>query len=174
MKRLFILRHAKSSWGDHSLADFDRPLAERGERDAPRMGRAFQNLKVQASDLKEQGASLDRLFSSPAKRARQTAKRFSKAAEIAVETEFDDRIYGASSSELKSIVRKLPSEADNVMIVGHNPGFEDLVSRLTGQSRHMPTCALACIEFKGEWSDVEDGSGKVLLFMIPKELDEKD
>lgn len=163
MKTLLLLRHAKSSWDDSSLRDFDRPLAPRGERDAPRMGKA----------LKKRGPLPDVVISSPAQRARQTVEAFVAAAKLEAGPQFDERIYEASSAELMKLVRGLPDSASCILLVGHNPGFEDLVSRLTGKSQRMPTAALACIEFKVEkWEDVEDGEGKLAWLLTPKELDD--
>ncbi|HXG68351.1 MAG TPA: histidine phosphatase family protein [Blastocatellia bacterium] len=163
MKTLLLLRHAKSSWDDSSLRDFDRPLAPRGERDAPRMGKA----------LKKRGPLPDVVISSPAQRARQTVEAFVAAAKLEASPQFDERIYEASSAELMKLVRGLPDSASCILLVGHNPGFEDLVSRLTGKSQRMPTAALACIEFKVEkWEDVEDGEGKLAWLLTPKELDD--
>ena len=164
MKTLLLLRHAKSSWGDSSLADFDRPLAPRGVNDAPRMGRA----------LKERGIVPDRIISSPAMRATQTIKAFVKAAGLSITPEFNEDIYGASTAELMKVVRRIPDSSSCVLLVGHNPGFEELLSRLTGEGESMPTAALACVEFRVEsWSDVEDGEGKLALFLTPRLLKEE-
>jgi phosphohistidine phosphatase len=161
MKTLLLLRHAKSSWGDSSLADFDRPLAHRGVNDAPRMGRA----------LKERGIVPDRIISSPAVRAVQTIQAVVKAAGLGVAPEFDEDIYGASSAELMRVVRRISDSSSCALLVGHNPGFEELLSRLTGARHSLPTAALAGVEFQIEsWSDVEDGDGKLAWFMTPKLL----
>src|SRR5215213_10317752 len=116
MKTLLLMRHAKSDWADESLRDFDRRLAERGERDAPRMAKA----------LKERGPLPEVIISSPAARARQTARAVIQAGGLAARLELDGAIYEASTSELMSLVRKI-SDADTcAMLVGHNPGFEGL------------------------------------------------
>lgn len=163
MKTLLLLRHAKSDWDDSSLRDFDRPLAARGERDAPRMGKA----------LRKSGASPDFIVSSPAARAKATVEDVIKAARLSVKPSFDEAVYGASSAELMKIVRRLPDKSTCTMLVGHNPGFEDLLSRLTGSHKHMPTAALACIEFDiDQWNDVDDGKGKLGWLLTPKQLDE--
>src|SRR5262245_28346150 len=140
MKTLLLLRHAKSSWDDSSLRDFDRPLSARGERDAPRIGKA----------LRKQGAIPDLIISSPAARAKATIKAATKAARLDVAPQFDEAIYGASSAELMRAIRRLSDTAHCVMLVGHNPGFEDLLARLTGSHERMPTAALACIQFEVE------------------------
>ena len=162
MKTLLLLRHAKSSWDDSSLPDFDRPLASRGRRDAPRVGAA----------LRQSGVIPDIVWSSPAVRARQTIEAVSRAAGLEA-VEFKDDIYAASSAELIKIVRSLPDASARAMLVGHNPGFEDLVNRLAASTDEtMPTCALACIEFQiDSWKDVEDGAGRLLWLLRPKELE---
>jgi phosphohistidine phosphatase len=161
VKTLLLLRHAKSDWGDSSLRDFDRPLADRGKRDAPRMGRA----------LKDRGPVPDLIVSSPAARAKATAEAAIKSGGFSASLQFDEGIYGASTSELMRIVRHLPDESSSVLMVGHNPGFEELVYRLSGAHERMTTAALAAIEFPVErWEDVEDGQGKLLWFLTPKQL----
>lgn len=161
MRTLLLLRHAKSSWDNSSLPDFDRPLAERGERDAPRIGK----------ELAQRGPLPDLVVSSTALRAVQTANAATKAAGYTGQLNFDEQIYGASSAELIKIVRKLPDDHSKIMLVGHNPGFEDLLSRLIDERQSMSTCNLACIEFSvSKWSDVEDGQGKLRFLLKPREL----
>ncbi len=167
MKTLLLLRHAKSSWDHPSMRDFDRPLADRGKRDAPRMGRA----------LKERGpAAPDLIISSPAARARETVEAVIQSASLTAPLRFDESIYDASLAELMRLVRGLPDNISCVLMVGHNPGFAGLVNRLTGASERMPTAALASIEFQVDhWADVEDGQGKLLSVLIPRQLhDEAD
>ena len=162
MRRLILLRHAKSDWGDSSLRDFDRPLSSRGQRDAPRIGKA----------LLKRGVTPDYIVSSPAARARATVQAVKKAAELIEEINFDETIYGASSAELLKLIRRLPAERAFVLMVGHNPGFEDLVGRPVGAHHRMPTAALACIELAlNHWTDVEDRKGHLLWLITPKQLD---
>ena len=161
MKTLLLLRHAKSSWDDASITDFDRPLARRGLRDAPRMGRA----------LGERGRAPDLVISSPAARARQTVELFLQASGHVIAPQFDGRIYGASPAELMQIIRALPDSAGCVLLAGHNPGFEYLASSLTAKHVQMPTAALACIELPAEkWEELEDGQGRLAWHLIPKQL----
>ncbi len=161
MKTLLLLRHAKSDWGDETLRDFDRPLSQRGERDAPRIGRA----------LAERGVLPDLVVSSPANRARTTAAAVVEAAGLELEPRFEGGIYEASPGELMQIIRKLPDQSGCAMLVGHNPGFENTLARLTGQHERMPTAALACITFQVDrWEDVEDDQGKLLWLITPKTL----
>ncbi|HSE38238.1 MAG TPA: histidine phosphatase family protein [Blastocatellia bacterium] len=163
MKTLLLLRHAKSDWDDSSLRDFDRPLAARGKRDAPRIGKA----------LRKRGILPDLIISSPAARAKATIEAVTRAAKMNLEIRFDEVVYGASSPELISLIRGLPDKTSCLLLVGHNPGFEDLVGRLSGTHELMPTAALACIEFQiDRWEDVNDGDGKLLWLLTPKRLGE--
>jgi len=161
MKTLLLLRHAKSSWDDSSLRDFERPLAGRGKRDAPRIGKAFR----------KRGPLPDLIVSSPAARAKATVEAVIKAAKLVIEAQFDEALYGASSAELMKLIRRLPDNSSCAMLVGHNPGFEDLLGRLSGSRERMPTAALACIEFQiDNWDGIEDGKGKLAWLLTPKQL----
>ena len=164
MKTLLLLRHAKSDWDDQSLSDFDRPLAARGKRDAPRIGKALRN----------RGRLPDVIVSSPAARAKATIEAVVDAAKLILEIRFDGVVYGASSPELIKLIRGLPDGTSCALLVGHNPGFEDLVGRLSGARERMPTAALACIEFRlDRWEDVNDGEGKLAWLLTPKQLGDK-
>jgi phosphohistidine phosphatase len=164
MKTLMLLRHAKSDWDDPSLKDFDRPLATRGERDAPRIGKT----------LGKRGPAPDLIISSPAARARATIEAVISAANLDCEIRFDESVYGASSPELMKLIRRLPDGSSSVLLVGHNPGFEDLVGRLSGSRERMPTAALACIVFQiDHWEDVNDEAGKLAWLLTPKQLIDK-
>jgi phosphohistidine phosphatase len=156
-----MLRHAKSDWDDRSLRDFDRPLADRGKRDAPRIGKA----------LKKHGPIPELIISSPAARARQTIEAVVKSAGLDSAPQFNESIYGAEPADLLKLVRRLPDTSTCVLLVGHNPTFEQTVTRLTGVQQHMATAALASIEFQiARWEDVDDGQGKLVWFVTPKEL----
>ena len=161
MKILLLLRHAKSSWDDSTLRDFDRPLAARGNRDAPRMGRV----------LKERGEVPDFIMCSPAARAVQTLHAVVAAAGISVKPQFDEAIYGATSAELMSLVRRIPDSIHRTLVTGHNPGLEDLLSRLIGRHERMPTAAMACLELVVDsWADIEDGAASLKWMLTPKQL----
>src|SRR5262245_57005344 len=114
MKTLLLLRHAKSSWDSPAARDYDRPLAPRGERDAPRIGKALRDADI----------DLDLVVSSPAVRARQTAELVLKAARYEGAVQFEEAIYEAAVTALMDVVRDLPDTAETAMLVGHNPGFE--------------------------------------------------
>jgi phosphohistidine phosphatase len=165
MKTLLLLRHAKSSWDNASLRDFERPLAKRGKRDAPRMGEELK-LRMPLPDI---------IISSPATRARETAEAVVQSSGIRSRLEFNESIYGASSAELITLIRQLPDSVNCALMVGHNPGFEELVTRLTATDAAMPTAALACIEFQiDHWNDLEDGAGKLIWLLTPKKLKGED
>lgn len=161
MKKLFLLRHAKSSWEDHGLSDFERPLNERGLTAAPFMGETMRSRELLP----------DVIIASPAKRAKQTAELVRSAALIDSELLFDGRIYAASTSELLEVVLELENDFNIAMMVGHNPGFENLVRVLTGEFEIMPTAALALIDLQIEqWRDIAPGSGNLQSVLRPKEL----
>ncbi|HYE16674.1 MAG TPA: histidine phosphatase family protein [Pyrinomonadaceae bacterium] len=164
MKRLLLLRHAKSSWGDPSLADFDRPLNERGLRAAPLMGRHMLERKLRPGLV----------LSSPAERARRTAELVVEAARITAPLRFDERIYEATPARLVEVVSQSDESADEVLVVGHNPGTEELIELLTGESRRVPTAALARIRLDIEkWSELRpERSGRLEWLVRPKDLEE--
>ena len=146
MKTLYLIRHAKSSKDDPNLSDRDRPLADRGRRDAPTMGK-----RLAQRDVKP-----DLLVSSPALRALTTAQLM--ADEIGYAREkivVDDHLYGSSADVLLALVRALDRKADRVMLFGHNPEFTELAHRLSSDIADMPTCAIAEFRFDTKkWSDV--------------------
>ena len=141
-RTLILLRHAKSDWsGDE--ADIDRPLADRGRRQAPRAGR-WLDANVEAIDL---------AVVSPALRARSTWDLVAAELDTPPETRIDDRVYAASDRELLAVVRELPDDVATAVLVAHNPGIEELASSLTGEWTPMPTSALAVITLPGAWSE---------------------
>ena len=163
MKTLYLLRHAKSSWKDETLRDFDRPLKGRGRRAAERIGEVLAEEKLKSPLV----------ISSPAVRARETTGLVLESAGLKVEPRFEERIYEADVRTLFALVRSIPDSSIVALMVGHNPGFENLLEYLTGDSRHMPTAALAKIEFDTDsWSEVSEESGRLELFVTPRELDE--
>jgi len=153
-KILYIARHAKSSWDDMSLSDFERPLNKRGKRDVPFM----------ANLLKEKGIKPDLILSSPAKRAKKTAEHYYEA--LGGKLKYDDRIYEASLMSLIYLVQEAFEEVDSVMIVGHNPGLTALNDRLSNKSIYnIPTAAIVSIAFEEE---ISAHKGKQLFFEYPK------
>jgi phosphohistidine phosphatase len=156
MKILTLFRHAKTERDSTTGRDFDRQLNERGEQDSPRIGEEIRRL----------GLEYDLVLSSPARRAAQTAQLAGLA------PQYDERIYDASAGDLLAIVQETDDVTGRLMMVGHNPGFERLASRLIGEDLEMPTGSLAEIELPIEaWSDAGDGRGRLIRFLKPKELD---
>jgi len=161
MRNLYLLRHAKSSWKDTSLADFERPLKGRGREAAEQIGVFLASKKVNISAL----------IVSPAVRTRQTIDIVLRQVALGVEPRFDQRIYEASLSTLVQVVSEIEDDRQTAMLVGHNPGMEELLAFLTRESRHMPTCALARIALdSASWKDVGRGMGKLEWFVTPKDL----
>ena len=167
MKTLLLLRHAKSSWDAPVSSDFDRPLAPRGERDAPRIGKA----------LRDSGLVVDYVVASPAVRAHRTAELVIQAAKIKAPFASDEAIYEAPVAKLLGVVRAIPDEAETALVVGHNPGFEDLVGVLCGRRGspfrvRVPTAALACVELDAEvWREAEAGGATLQWMLVPRLLD---
>ncbi|PYS98615.1 MAG: phosphohistidine phosphatase [Acidobacteria bacterium] len=160
MKTLYVLRHAKSSWDEAGLSDFDRPLNKRGTTTAPFMG------ETMASN----GFEPDVIVSSPAVRARETSQLVKEAARMTVDIIFDERIYEASARTLQLVASSIDDRFESAMIVGHNPGMEGLIRLLTGKSEEMPTAALAIIDLDIEhWNEIDSGLGELRRIIRPKE-----
>lgn len=170
MRSLTILRHAKSSWADPSLADFDRPLATRGEKAAPLMG-AF---------LAEHGLVPDLILCSSSQRTRQTLDLALTALSTRPETIFEDNLYHATVPALLRAIQGAPDAVQHLMVIGHNPGLQSLLLELTGSgsaegrkgiAHKFPTCAIAVLTFEVvHWSDVQAGSGNLNIFITPRQL----
>lgn len=161
MKTLYILRHAKSDWSNAALSDFERPLNERGRKAAPLMGKAMKkrNFKPQT------------IVSSPAVRARQTAEAVKAAAQIESEIKFDSRIYEAHPQTLLEVVSEIDDANDSALIVGHNPGFENLVRILTDKIEPLPTAALAVVNLEiDSWNQIFSPAGTLRDLLRPKEI----
>jgi phosphohistidine phosphatase len=161
MKKLYLVRHAKSSWDDPSLDDIDRPLNNRGKKDAPEMGER----------LKKQQIFPDLLISSPGKRARSTAKKIAKMIgyppkDILIE----DALYHGNDDMLIEIVRDLPNSVKSAMLFGHNPGFTSFANQLCNINIYnIPTAGIVAIDFQTDnWKDVEHGKGELVFFDYPK------
>lgn len=160
MKTLYILRHAKSSWDTPALADFDRPLNARGLKAAAFMGEFIH----------QNGFLPDVVCASPALRARETASLIHDNAGLTAAVMFDERIYEASAQTLRIVVAGLPDNAASAMIIGHNPGLEQIVRFLTGRIESMPTAALAVIDLDiAAWQDVSEKCGALRVLIRPKQ-----
>jgi phosphohistidine phosphatase len=143
------------------LEDVDRPLNDRGIRATEVIG----------NYLREQKIVPDLIISSPATRARQTADLVLKAARLKLNPRFDERIYEASVHRLLEVVSQIEDTANTAMLIGHNPGFEELLESLTGEQQRVPTAALICIELNVEkWNKVRAGVGNVKWMVTPKKL----
>lgn len=163
MKTIHLLRHAKSSWDDDSLPDRERPLASRGIQDCARMGR----------HILETGCGFRNVFASPARRAWTTIKLVSEGLTgIDVHWKLDEELYTFGSSCLLHWLAGLDDRLDEVMMVGHNPGFTDLCNRLGDRHvTNIPTCGYARLAGDvSSWRDVAGGGFKLVSLLIPKEL----
>ena len=161
MKYLYIVRHAKSSWDDLSLGDAERPLSERGTRDAPRM----------AKRTKEKEVAIDRMISSPALRALSTCRIFSEVLKYPEENILIEKsLYHASEDGMLEVVHGLDDTLDTVMLFGHNPGLTDFVNSLTNEKIfNVPTSGVVACSFDVDsWKDIDWGSGKLMYFDYPK------
>jgi len=171
MKTVTLFRHAKSGDKDNpNIDDFDRPLNDRGLKAAPKMGAA----------LRDRGVCPDLILCSPSVRTRQTLKLAAAAAwDNPPEERFEKKIYEASERTLLKLLRESPGDVDHVMLVGHNPGLQDLAVTLAqpgSAERHalkekLPTAAIVSFNFDADaWSDLEPGTGRVRLFITPNTL----
>ena len=162
MKTPFLVRHAKSSWEHFGLSDFDRPLNDRGNEDAPTMGKYLRSLDIKP----------DLILSSPAKRAITTANIIAKEIAYTKAIQTDQGIYHAGVGELLLILNELDNIQNSIMMVGHNPGFTGFSNNLTGDFiDNMPTCSVCQIAFDlDNWSKVTFGSGRTIFFQYPKGL----
>ena len=160
-KRLVLIRHAKSSWTNPQLRDFDRPLNKRGKENAPEMGRRLAHRSLMP----------DRLISSPAKRAISTAEIIAQA--IGFPSDQISPIhqaYEAGAPELLSVLRKLDDGDEIVVLVGHNPALTDLINITCGYSLdNLPTCGVFCADFDiASWGQIDGHTGKLAFVDFPK------
>jgi phosphohistidine phosphatase len=161
MKKLLIIRHAKSSWEDFTVSDFDRPLNDRGKRDAPMM----------AERIAARNITPDFVLTSPAKRARKTADLFAKALHVPTENIAEiPALYEAGISAFYEAVAAAPVSASTIMLVSHNPGITAFVNDLSAiKVDDMPTCAVFAVSCNiTEWSDFHVAPKDYLFFDYPK------
>jgi phosphohistidine phosphatase len=162
MRSLTLVRHAKSSWDNAALADFDRPLNERGRRDAPVMAQRFAHSAETPLQL----------VASPAVRATSTALVFAEALNIPSDAiRFEPEIYEADVDTLMAVVRSLNDAIPNALLFGHNPGFTDFCNALARcDFKELPTCAVARIDLNiDRWQDVAPMCGRLAAYSFPKE-----
>jgi phosphohistidine phosphatase len=167
LRRLYLLRHAKSSWDDPGLADHDRPLAPRGRRAA----------KLVARHLRDEGTVPMLVLCSSARRAQETLERIAPAFGDGARVEVEDELYGASDDELLERLRKVPDTIESVMLIGHNPAIQELALHLGGPGpereaveRKYSTGALATLTFEGGWRQLEPGRARLRAFVRPRDL----
>lgn len=161
MKTLYIIRHAKSSWDSSSKSDFDRPLNQRGKRDAPLMG----------SVLKHRGILPDLILSSPSKRAKKTALII--AEQIGYKEDdilFDENLYLASLDEILEIIQHVDSDIKTLFVVAHNPGMTDFVNHFCKEKiSNLPTTGVFSMEFDvSDWKSIKSESAQNCFFDYPK------
>lgn len=170
MKQLLLLRHAKSSWDDPALADFDRPLAARGLKAAPQMGR----------ELARRDWLPDLALVSPALRTRETWRLVSAELPARVPVEFAAALFEATAGDMLAEVRQAIASAGRLLVLGHNPGLEDLARRLAGPrsdvrargklEEKFPTGALARFVVDDDWTDLAFGTARLTHCIRPKDL----
>ncbi|NLU67409.1 histidine phosphatase family protein [Streptomyces sp. HNM0574] len=166
-RSIVLLRHAKADWPD--VADHERPLADRGRKDAPLVGEW----------LASHGITPGLTFCSTAARTRETWKLIAPRLPRRPRTVYEDRLYEASPGEIIAVINETPDEVRDLLVVGHNPGIQGVAEHLAGSgdheagehmSRHgFPTSALAVITFEGDWKAVEPGTGRLAHHWSPHE-----
>jgi phosphohistidine phosphatase len=161
VKRLYLIRHAKSSWSNPDLDDFDRPLNKRGKEDCPKM----------AARLGRAGISPDLIVASPAKRAKKTAICMAKGTGYSKKRiSYDGELYLGSFSSYLRLIAELLSKVDTLFLVGHNHTMTELAEYLTGsQLVNVPTCGIVGVEYAGQDGfSSRAGEGRLLFFDFPK------
>lgn len=162
MKTILLLRHAKSSWSNPSLTDHERPLKKRGLRDAPMMGKL----------LKSQDLLPDLIISSSAIRALMTAELVAESCGYGGQVVASPALYHAEPESYVEAMQQAGDGHEVLLIVGHNPGLEDLLEQLVGQWRRMPTAALAEVRLDiDDWADLTlEGEGELTNLWLPREV----
>lgn len=174
MPTLMLLRHAKSDWDDPKVDDRDRPLSDRGRNDAQRMGKYLRAEELEPALV----------VCSTSTRTRETWDLVAPELKTKPKVRFERGVYLAAWPSLLALVLSTPANVPSVMLIGHNPGFEQLAAVLSGPPRNAeerewqtsmakkyPTCALAVLEFAGEWRGVKEGGGRLTDFTRPKDLE---
>ena len=171
MKTLTLLRHAKSGWDDPVARDFDRPLNAKGKRAAAMVGRHIRSL----------GLVFDHAIASPAVRVTETLEQIESGYGRTIAPDWDRRVYLASAATLLDVVHGFPAETQSALLVGHNPGLEDLVLMLVADGADplrdavedkYPTASIAELQFEGgRWEDIASGTARLTRFIRPRDLD---
>ena len=167
MKQLFLLRHAKSSWDDSELIDHDRPLAPRGRR----------AVRLMAEHLGREGVTPALVLCSSAWRTRETLEQIAPVLGEGTPVQIEHELYAASEQRLLKRLRAVDDGVESLMLIGHNPGVEQLALNLAASGRNLsdlrrkyPTGALATLEFSGRWGDLQPGRAELTEFVTPKQL----
>ena len=159
MRNLILLRHAKSSWKDPSIDDFDRPLNNRGKRDAPQM----------AKNLLKKAVDFDLIISSSAKRTSDTAKIFADTLSFKSEIVFNDNLYEASYKQILKVVNQINDKFYNVILVCHNPGITDLVNYLSDNFiDNIPTTGIVGLSADISWKEIDENLCSIVFYDYPK------
>ena len=159
MKNIYFLRHAKSSWDDFALKDFDRPLSTRGIQDADLMGNYFRSKKIK----------LDLVLSSPSKRTKETLEHFFHFEKPKVQ--FEESIYHASLDQVLDVIFSVPESTRSIMLVGHNPSMHEITEYLSNKFiNKYPTCCLASLIIDTDWNKAARGCSDINFLKKPSEL----
>ena len=161
MKTLLLIRHAKSDWNNPSLGDFDRPLNDRGKRDAPMMAHRLLDRKIK----------IDAFIASPAKRAKRTASIFAKEYKRDKdEIIFIEELYGAPPRAFYDVITKTNDKFDSIALFSHNPGITDFANSLTdARTDNIPTCGIFAVKIKGKhWRDFEEAQKEFWFVDYPR------
>ena len=159
MKTIHFLRHAKSSWDDFELRDYDRPLSTRGIQDADLMGNYFRSKKIK----------LDLVISSPSKRTTETLEHFFQFEKPKVQ--FEESIYHATLDEILDVIFSVPEDTESIMLVGHNPSMHEITEFLGNKFiNKYPTCCLAAFKTDISWDKLSNGCGNLEFMKKPSEL----
>jgi len=161
MKTLLLVRHAKSDWGNPALEDFDRPLNERGKRDAPAMARR----------LLDKNINIDAIISSPAKRAAKTAKAFAESYDLKKSRlQFKEELYMAGSAAFTAVIESADEKFESIAVFSHNPGITDFANELTNaRIDNIPTCGVFAIKINTDtWKNFRNAPKEFWFFDYPK------
>jgi len=163
MKRIYILRHAKSSWSNPGLRDHDRPLNKRGQRDAPRM----------AHYMKENNLIISGIYSSTSQRTRETIVPFIEAFSLASSViSYEQDLYHGYPMDYVHVIQALGENDNNILLVGHNPGITDIANQASqAYIENVPTCALLILDYpSNDWASFSFQSCKLIAMVTPKSL----
>lgn len=164
MKRLILLRHSKSSWSNPDLDDFDRPLNNRGKKDAPFIAEIF-NAKL---------IKLNLIICSGSRRTLQTAELFAHKIKYSSENVIENNLYEASALEILDVICHLNENINNVLLIAHNPGITNLVNLLCAEKIvNVPTSGLVGLTYNGMWKELSEKNCDMIFFEYPKKYKSK-